>query len=209
MSQVQRHRRVRLLVKKLNRERKRQASKIDILCNDLIAAQREFVRRLNGMSFAAHFYKDLLGAADLQSLLRCAGRLIREEMPGAEVTFFLRHPEGCERHMVEGNKALNLAVVRLHDAFTVELFENICKSNRVCTTDDLFGMGLAGNPSELATISVATVPLTDLGRSLGFVLICRTAPEALPLDELEMIGLVTCGLSRAIRGCRVPLPAGN
>ena len=209
MSQVQRHRRVRLLVKKLNRERKRQANKIDILCHDLIAAQRELLRKLNAMSFAAHFYKDLLGAADLQSLLRCAGRLIREEMPGAEVTFFLRGPEGCERHMVEGNKDLNLAIVRLHDGFTDELFENVCKSNRVCTTDDLFGMGLAGNPSELATISVATVPLADLGRCLGFALLCRAEAEELPPEELEKLGLITCGLSRAIRGCSVPLPAGS
>jgi len=207
MSQVQRHKRVRLLVKRLNRERKQQANQIDILCHDLIGAQREFLRKLNAMSFAARFYKDLLGASDLQSLLRCAGRLIREEMPGAEVTFFLRCPDGCERHMVEGNKDLNLAILRLHDGFTPELLENVCKSNRMCTADDLFGMGLAGNPSELATISMATVPLADLGRCLGFVLICRVGSEGLSPEELEKLGLITCGLSRAIRGCSVPLPA--
>ena len=42
----QRHKRVRLLVKKLNTKRKKQAQKIDILCNDFIAAQRDFIKNL-------------------------------------------------------------------------------------------------------------------------------------------------------------------
>jgi hypothetical protein len=206
MSQVERHKRLRLLVKTLNRERKQQAHKIDILCRDLIAAQREFMRKLSHVGFAAHFYKDLLGTGDLRGVLTRAGRLLREELPGAEITFFLRHTDGCEKHMVEGNKELNLAVLRLHDCFTPELLDSVCKSNRVCTTDDLCGMGLAANPADLAALSVATVPLNDLGRSLGFVLICRAAPNGLPQEEVEKLGLITCGLARAIRGCSVPLP---
>jgi hypothetical protein len=78
MSQTERQKRLRLLVKKLNRERKRQASRVDILCNDLIGAQREFMRRLNQIGFAARFYKGLLGAADLRTVVIQAGRLLRD-----------------------------------------------------------------------------------------------------------------------------------
>ena len=53
MSQVERHKRLRLLVKQLNRRRKQQARKIDILCHDLIAAHRQFMRKLNDVGFAA------------------------------------------------------------------------------------------------------------------------------------------------------------
>jgi len=207
MSQVERHKRLRLLVKKLNRERKRQANQIDILCNDLIAAQREFMRRLNKVGFAAHFYKDLLGAGDLRTLLSRAGGLIREELPGANVTFYLRYPEGCERHAVEGDKVLSLEALRLQDGFTEPLVDSICKVNRPCTADDLLGLGLEASPADLAAVSLATVPLNDLGRSLGFVLMYRTAPYLFCRDDLERIGLITCGLARAIRGCSVLLPA--
>jgi hypothetical protein len=208
MSQVERHKRLRLLVKKLNRRRKQQARKIDILCHDLIAAQRQFMHKLNGVAFAAHFYKDLLGASDLRTVLTRAGRIIREELPGAEVAFFLRQSDRYERHLVEGNRELDLAIVRLHECFTPELLDNVCKANRPCTAEDLCGMGLLANPAELARLSVATLPLSDMGRSLGFILICRARQDALPREETEKIGLITCGLSRAVVGsCSVPLPA--
>ena len=55
MSQDQRQERLRLLIKKLNKARKRQASQVDILCNDFIVAQRDFVKRLNSVTFATAF----------------------------------------------------------------------------------------------------------------------------------------------------------
>lgn len=205
MSQSQRHRRLRGLIKKLNRERKRQANRIDILCNDLIAAQREFMRRLNNVGFAAHFYKDLLGTTDLRRLLIRAGRLIQEELPGTGVTFFLRQPDSGELHVLEGDRAVGLEDQRPQECFTQELAERICKSNRLCTIDDLADMDFEGDLTRLNNASLATAPLNDLGRSLGFVLVYRAAPQPLSARELERIGLITCGLSRAIRGCGVPL----
>jgi len=94
-----RHERLRLLIKKLNRERKQQAKKTDILCNDFVAAQREFIRRLNTISFTAAFYESILGATDLNDLLYTAAALIKEEIPGSNVTFFLRQPDSFELHM--------------------------------------------------------------------------------------------------------------
>jgi hypothetical protein len=209
MSQSQRHERLRLLVKKLNRERKRQASQIDILCNDLIAAHRGFVKRLSGVSFAGTFYKNLLGDNDLRSLLVKAGRLIREEMPGTSVTFFLRHPDGCRVYSVEGHETCLVEDQPLEDFFTPELVENICKSNRLCTLDEMCVMGLEGDLAELSQMSAAALPLNDLGRSLGFLLLYRPISHALKPEELHTVGLVTCGLSHAIKGCRQPLHCGE
>ncbi|GAH10763.1 unnamed protein product, partial [marine sediment metagenome] len=39
-----RYKRLRLLVSKVNKQRKKQAQKIDILCNDFIAAQKDFIK---------------------------------------------------------------------------------------------------------------------------------------------------------------------
>lgn len=207
MSQSQRQQRLRRLIKKLNRERKRQASQIDILCNDLIGAQRAFVQRLNGVGFAATFYKSLLGAADLRSLLIRADQLIREELLGAGVTFFLRQPEGCRLRALSAHETLTIEDQPLEDYFSPELAEAICKSNRLCTANDLFAMGLDGNLRALGDVSLVTLPLNDLGRPLGFLLISRPMPSALTAEELRKVDLITCGLSHAIAAHRQPLHA--
>jgi len=204
MSQIERHKRLRLLIKKLNKERKRQASQVDILCNDMIGAQREFMRRLNHISFAARFYKSLLGTTDLRNLLAQAGRLIREELPGARIVFFLRQAEGHEGHIWGAEPTEGIDDVKLEEYLTPGLAGAICKSNRLCTMDDLFGMGLDGNRQVLNRLSAATLPLNDLGRSLGFVLLCRAAEHPLQNDELERLTLVACGLSQAVLGCGLP-----
>ena len=209
MSQSQRHKRLRLLIKKLNRQRKRQASQIDILCNDLISAHRGFLKRLSSVSFAAEFYKNLLGDSDLRSLLVRAGRLLREELPGTSITFFLRHPEGCQVYTVDGQDSCAVEDQPLEDVFTPELVDNICKSNRLCLLDEMCCMGLEGDLAELSQVSAAALPLNDLGRSLGFLLLYRPASYPLKTEELHKVGLVTCGLSHAISGCRLPLHCGE
>lgn len=206
MSQTERHKRLRLLLKNLNRQRKRQASKIDILCNDLICAQRAFISRLQGISFAAQFYRSLLGSTDLNGLLSGAARAIRQELPGAGVSFFLRQAEGCERHAIETERVLPREGPGPEDCFNPELMDSICKSNRPCTLDDMAGMDLEANLKGLTGFSLATLPLNDLGRSLGFILLYRRLPQVLTADELHKVSSVTCGLSQAIRAARVTLP---
>ncbi|NLZ04207.1 MAG: GAF domain-containing protein [Phycisphaerae bacterium] len=209
MSQSQRQQRLRLLVKKLNRERKRQASQIDILCNDLIGAQRAFVKRLNSVGFAATFYKSLLGATDLRSLLVRADQMLRDELPGVSITFFLRPVEGGQLRAVNVHETPTIDDQPLEDYFGSELVDGIYKSNRQCTMNDLFGMGLHGNLSELGNVSLTTLPLANLGRPLGFLLLSRAMPAALTAEELHKVDLISCGLSHAIAACRQPIPAGE
>lgn len=206
MSQSQRQIRLRLLVKKLNQERKRQAKQVDILCNDLIAANRGFVRRLDGVGFAAGFYKALLGTSNQRTLLTRATGLIERELPGARVAFFLRQNAECELCVLDGRDTPRFGDQRLEDCFGPELAESICKTNKRCTLDDMFGMGLEGNLKGLNEISMATLPLNNLGRALGFILLYRPLPRRLTREELHKVGLITCGLSHAIQGCRTPVP---
>ncbi len=183
--------------------------KIDILCNDLISAQRAFLQRLHGISFAAEFYKSLLGSTDLDDLLARASRLIRRELPGTSVAFFLRQLEGCELHAFEHDETPLGEDERPEDYFNSELADSICKSNRPCTFDDMFGMGLGGDLKILRRFSITTLPLNDLGRSLGFVLLYRRLPQTLTKPELQRVGPVMCGLSQAIRSERAPLHSGR
>ena len=203
MDHKQRNRRLRLLVSKLNKERKKQAKKIDILCKDLIAAQRDFIKKLDTISFTANFYETIVGATDLSSLILTAGKLIKDEIPDANIAFFLYQADSFELHMFESNQPITLGKQRLENCFSPELVDNICKSNKICTLDDMFAMGLQGNLTSLNKISAVTVPLGRLGSSLGFILICRSSQNKLTADELNNICAITCGLSRAIASCRV------
>jgi len=197
----QRHKRLRLLISKLNKERKNQAKKIDILCNDLISGQRDFIRRLSAISFAAHFCRSIIGITDLGRLLSSAGSLIKDEIADVTVTFFLRQADHCTLHMVESDKPITLEKQRLENCFTAELVDSICKSNRLCSLDDMFAVGLQGNLMELNKISAFTVPLGRLAQPLGFILIYRSSENEFTADELNKISAITWGLSRAIQSC--------
>lgn len=198
----QRQKKLRLLIARFNKERKTQAKKIDILCNDLIAAQRDFIKRLNTISFTANFYKLIIGTTDLSSLLYTAAKLIKDEIPDANIAFFLRQQENFELHLFESDQPITPEKERLENCFNRELVNNICKSNKLCGLDEMFAMGLQGNPTFLNKISAVTIPLSQLGLSLGFILIYRPSENKLAADELNNISAASCGLSRAISSCQ-------
>jgi hypothetical protein len=200
-----RYKRLRLLIGKLNKERKRQAQKIDILCNDLIAAQRDFIKKLGTISYTANFYKAIVGATDLNNLLCTASKLIKDEIPDANVAFFLREQDNFDVHMFEIEQAINLEKQRIENCFSRELVSNVCKANRICTLEDMFAMGLEGNLVELNRICAATIPLGLSGSSLGFILIYRSSENKLVTDELRNIAAIAPGLSQAIKSCQLLL----
>jgi len=198
----QRHRRLRLLIKKLNAKRKKQAKKIDILCNDFIAAQRDFIKSLKTISSIANFYESIIGITDLHSLLYAATKLIKEENADVNATFFLRQSDSFELYMFESEQPVALEKQHLESCFSAELMDNICKSNKVCTLEDMFAMGLQGNLTGLNKIPCATIPLCLHGSSLGFILICRQSEKQLTTEEINNISAITYGLSRAIQFCQ-------
>jgi hypothetical protein len=204
MDHKQRQRRLRLLIKRLNKDRKKQAKKIDILCNDLIAAQRDFIERLQPISFTAYFYESIIGLTDADRLMSAASRLIKGEFGDANVTFFLRQAESFELYMFPSDKLITAEKSRLENYFGSELVETICKSNRLCTLDDMFAMGLQGNLIRLRRISAATIPLGEFGCPSGFILIWRSAQDRLAAEGLNKICAVAPGLARAIKASRVP-----
>jgi hypothetical protein len=195
----QRNRRVRLLIRRLNRERKKQAKKIDILCNDLIAAQRDFIRKLDSIGFAANFYESIVGLDDLSALFYAAGRLVRDEIPDTNVAFFVRWQDTFELHMSESSRPISLGKQELENCFTSELAGNICKSNRICRLEDMFAMGLEGNPARLNRVSAGAIPLGQRASALGFILVYRSSQNELTAEDLNKIAAIAPGLSRAIQ----------
>ena len=202
MDDKQRYRRLRLLTKKLNKDRKKQNQKIDILCNDLIAAQRNFIKRLGIISFVGNFYESIIGTTDLNKLLYTAVEFFKSENTDINVTFFLRQEENFELFMFESGEPIPIEKQYIESCFTPELMDNISKSNKVCSLDDMFAMGLQGNLNELNKISAVTIPLGLLGSSLGFILAYRSSENKITADEIGRISAVISGLSRAITSCQ-------
>jgi len=142
-----------------------------------------------------------MGTADLNVLLSTSSKLIRGKVIDANVSFFLRQAESFELHMFESDQPIALEQQRLENCFSAEVVDNICKSNRLCTIDDMFSMGLQGNLNRLNKVSAVTIPLGLFGSSSGFVLIYRSSKNRLTTDEINDICSVKCGLSRAIASC--------
>lgn len=209
MGDNQRHKRLRLLLKGLNKTRKKQAKQIDILCNDLIRAQREFIRRLKIISFTAGFHESIIGMTDLNNLLYTSVKLIEEQVPGTDAAFILRRGESFELQTFENGRTTALDKELLESHLTPELINNACRANRVCALDEIFEMELDANPTGLDGTSAVTIPLGLFGVSLGFMLVYRSSDNKLTAEEIHSISSVAPGLSQAIACCQTLSRAAN
>jgi hypothetical protein len=205
-----RNKRLRMLIAKLNKQRKQQAKQIDILCNDIILAHKDFIKALKVIGFASDFYNAIIGLTDLNELLCTAGSYIQKHTPDVHVAFFLlaqagvegMRPDNFELHVFENDLPIDLEEKRVENFFTTELVVSIGKSNQICTIDDMLGMGLEFSPACLEKISAAAIPLSTQGNSMGFVLIYRSSHNPLTADELKSVAQITPGLARSIASCR-------
>ena len=202
MNDERHNKRLRLLIGRLNKERKRQAKQTDILCNDLIAAQRSFIKALKVIGFAANFYESIAGLTDPNELLATSGNLIKDQIQDVNVAFFLLQPNSFELHVFESDQPIDLEDRRIENFFTTELVEEIGKSSRLCTIDDMLAMGLVGNPRCIEKVAAVGLPLNHRGSSLGFVLLYRASRRPFTCDELKSLNQISPGLTRSIAACR-------
>jgi len=210
VSDETRNKRLRQLIRQFNKQRKQQAKQIDILCNDIILAHKDFIKAINTIGFAADFYNAIIGITDLNELLCTGGSFIQKHTPGVHVAFFLLGQNGIEGmqadnfelHVFENDLPIDLEEKRVENFFTTELVISIGKSNQICTIDDMLGMGLQCSPAALEKISAAAIPLSTTGGSVGFVLIYRSSRKPLTADELKAVAQITPGLARSIASCR-------
>ena len=204
-----RHNRIRLLIRKLNKERKKQAEKIDILCKDLIGAQRNFIKRLKIINFKANFYESIIGTTDQDKLLKTAVEMIREEIPKANVIFFLHQTETYEPHFYESPQSILLEKQSFEKSFTPELIDNICSSNEISRLEDMFAMGLNINPKYFGKISAITIPMSSPETPLGIIFIYRSIDNKISNYEISNISVIARGLSRAISSCQALLHSSD
>jgi transcriptional regulator with GAF, ATPase, and Fis domain len=197
----QRYKKARRLNRELNRLRHEQDKKINILCNDIVSAHTDFVNQLTNLTFTVNFYESILGRGDLSDLLHTAVELVRSCVPNSSIAVFLVNRNRFELHAVDENEPIDIDINKLESYFSSEVVGNICRSNKVCSLDDMFEMGLIGNLAELGRISAAAIPLGQPGPAVGFMLIYRSRQNKLTPDELRKVVAVAPALCRAIKTC--------
>lgn len=203
MINLERHKRVRLLVRKLNRARKKQAKQIDILCHDLIDAQRDFNRRLSVFGLTAVFYKAILGIHDLETLLNVASEHIVETTDATQVVFVIRNDTGCRPYVGRESTLLSEPEVRIEQLLSPEVMDGICNACRICTMDDMLALGLQIRPTDLSQVSAITVPLTDGACARGFCLLYQEAEHPLNMIQQKQLLSISGGLAKAIAACEI------
>ena len=199
MTQEIRYKRWRLLVRTLNRQRKKQAQQIDILCNDLIGAQRDFIRRLGVIEGTASLYQALLGQHQLTDILSACEPHIARLLPEARIALGLATEPRLEL-LIAGAAPL---LPPLEQSFDTDMITQLCHLSQDCGMDELLGLGLQVNPTLLADVQMVSLPLHYGCRSVGFLLLTRRGTDPFTTTELAAIRAITGGLAQALDGCRV------
>ena len=200
----QQNQRARRAIKKLNEIRHKQEMKIDILCNDIVGAHSQIISQLQALNFRASFYESILNQKELEGLLNTSAKLIGEHISSSNVAVFLLSQDGFQMHMANNDEPIDVDKVQFENCFTLEVVADICRSNDVCSLDDMFEMGLCCNSAELNKLSAAAIPLGQFGRGVGFILIYRSVENKLRTEELGDLKAITPGLYRAIESlCEV------
>jgi hypothetical protein len=192
-------------IRKLNAIRHKQAQKIDILCNDMVLANKDVIEQLRVLTHTVDFYESITGEIEMPVLLDKAARQVRKFAPESNVAIFLANSNGFELHMAD-DSPIEVDGDKIESYFTEEVVNDICRSTKICSLDDMCKIGLQGNPNVLNNISAAAVPIGRFSEPTGFILICRTAEKQLKAKELEKIATITPGLRNAINACQSLMP---
>lgn len=194
----ERNSKLRQLVRKLNRIRRGQKQQIDILCNDILAAHGDFISHLKNFRFAADFYENLLGAANLDSLAAAAGEFLTENTAGCNVAIIFTTSNAPQIHFYSKDPRLEDVPSHIAPHLTTKMVESVCQSSQICRADDLCRMGFFAGPAVLKRITLAAIGLNNTGPALGMILLYRPADKPFSNSELSIASSVVKGFAKAV-----------
>jgi hypothetical protein len=195
--EIARKNRIRRIVSELNKQRRLQSRKIDILCNDIVKSQRAFLNQLKIMSLQIELYESLIGEHGLEHVLDEAANAIGTLVGGANIAIWLG--SSFESHVFDEQEFTSEQTDLIESCFTSEIADKIYKSRRCMEIDELSEIGLP-QAEILTKLSAAVIPLQDICQQ-GFVLIYRTSDRPIKPQEMDDVAVLVPGLSKAVRVC--------
>ena len=202
MGYKQNNTRFRQFVHNLNKARKLQAKKIDILCNDILGAHKKFINSLDKISFTADFYEAIIGQANLEQLLQKSCELIHNQIDNCGIAILLIEQDRLEDFIFEHDKSKSIDPKHIRESFDRETVINIAKSNKVCTTEDMCKAGLQINPVKFGSLDTFGIPLESEGLPIGMILLYRQKMHGKNWTGAEKVTTITSGFSKAVKACR-------
>jgi hypothetical protein len=190
--------RIRRLVSELNKQRRLQGRKIDILCNDIIASQKNFLNQLKKMNLQIELYESLIGTSDLASILNDFVDTIQNLSNDANIAIWLQ--DGFAAHVFDEQEVTDEMTEQIERCFSVELAEKIYRSRRCMELEGLFEIGLPQSQI-LSNLSAVAIPLQNLCQQ-GFILLYRDAATPVTRHEIGDVSMLVPGFSRAIKACQ-------
>ena len=187
---------LRVAVKRLNEARKLISKKVDILCNDLVAAYGELSRQLEGVRTQEGFRKVIASAADLEQLLCHAMDWLLRQIGYSNVAVWLAGEEGeyqlgaYMKYTVAGEPALTAALKRVVLPLAVKDGQDAVVRAKAADLRDKL------KPEEFAPLKgqdLLVINCTYLGESLAALVFFRDEHSPFtPEDEalLKSIGPV-------------------
>lgn len=201
---VEKSRRQRVLsvIKKLNKVRKVQGKKIDILCNDMLTAQKQIVGQMLSFDFMLDFYESIIGQHNINKLLSAASQKIIENIPESNIAIYLNKDNAFRATHLNENFKNNLTLQQLTDIFEISTARSIGRSNMICGIEEMLSMGLNSSLKSFNNYSIFAVPLSGYSRSEGFILIWRERANPINSNEIDRLASVSVPLVKAIRSCQ-------
>ena len=154
------------------------------------------------LSFTANFYESLTGITELSVLLTTAAEYIKDHLTNSQLAIVLRLPHSFELHIPFSEKNEPKTNCWLADYLTEEIVQAVCKSNQICTLDEMLKMSMQIPPAMLGKLTVAAIQLSRSSISLGFIIIWKNLPEKVTENEMKYIQAITPGLTKAIQAAQ-------
>lgn len=196
---LRRNERALRVIRNLRFRQKRYSQKIDILCRDIVGAHSDFVEKLSIMTFSLQFQESLLGLKDVCGLLDTAVEFFHNQLHGTCAAVFMIETNGFDIHFASPAEGLGIEKAQFESWFSPQLVNEISRSRQVCDLNKLLAMGLQASPNALKHISLAAIPLGQISKTIGFVLLYRPVQIPYTAQELCRVTAVMPALRIAIQ----------
>jgi hypothetical protein len=195
-----RYTRLRELVHSVNRQRKIQARKIDILCTDMVTAHRAIIDRLESLTFITRVHESLIGCSSTQEVLAGVSALFAERFGECGIALVTLDADGvtvCDTHV-----GLSDEVKELPSYFTAENIRAICAANRACTLPEMLELPAEIPPKTVEKATAVAVPMRNGREAIGLVLLYNDVERQLPPRLIHTAAAVAPAVGRVLAAAK-------
>jgi hypothetical protein len=195
---IQKYTRLRALIHNVNKQRKLQTRKIDILCNDMVAAHRGILERLEGLCFTSRVHESLIGCTDTAAVFKSVSAMIANRFGNCGgIAFLLLDGDGpliC--HAEDASVAQEIAHFPAY--FTAENVRSVCAGNRSRLLPELLELPLQLPPKTIDQIWAAAIPLNVEHSELGVLLLYGSAESQMPARLVRAACAIAPAVAKAV-----------